>query len=344
MTNRKILLFTIILSFHFFILNNLYAQTDTLIVSTGDQLIGEFKSMDRGVIQMETDYSDSDFKIVWNEVTEIYSNRLFIITTTSGSRYYGTIRSDKSDKIKVIITEGNVQSTSKLSDIVFINQVDEDFFSRLSASISIGFSYAKTNNLTQFSTISNLGYLTDKWSGDIFYNAVRNTQNDVDPTKRNEGGIGFRYFLPSDWFIMTSYNFLQNDEQKLKIRSISKLGFGNYIIRSNSIYLSANAGGAWNNENYTDPSIESRNSAEGFAGMELNMFDIGDLSLLSSLAVYPSFTESGRIRSDFKFDLKYDFPLDLYIKLGYTLNYDNKPVEGASETDYIFQTTVGWEL
>jgi hypothetical protein len=325
-------------------IKNIFAANDTLVVSNGNVLIGELKTMDKGVIQMETDYSDSDFKIDWDEVTEIYSNRKFIITTSKGNRYYGTIQSDKSDKTKVIITEGIVQSKSKLADIVFINQVDEDFLSRLSASISIGFSYAKTNNLTQFSTISNLGYLTDKWSVDISYNGVRSTQDNVDPTKRNEGGVGFRYFLPSDWFILTSYNFLQNDEQKLRIRSITKLGFGNYIIRSNSVYLSANAGGAWNNENYTDPTIESRNSAEGFAGMELNMFDFGDLSLLSSLAVYPSFTEKGRIRSDFKFDLKYDFPLDLYIKLGYTLNYDNKPIEGASQTDYMFQTTVGWEL
>jgi hypothetical protein len=322
-------------------IKNIFAANDTLVVSNGNVLIGELKTMDKGVIQMETDYSDSDFKIDWDEVTEIYSNRKFIITTSKGNRYYGTIQSDKSDKTKVIITEGIVQSKSKLADIVFINQVDEDFLSRLSASISIGFSYAKTNNLTQFSTISNLGYLTDKWSVDISYNGVRSTQDNVDPTKRNEGGVGFRYFLPSDWFILTSYNFLQNDEQKLRIRSITKLGFGNYIIRSNSVYLSANAGGAWNNENYTDPTIESRNSAEGFAGMELNMFDFGDLSLLSSLAVYPSFTEKGRIRSDFKFDLKYDFPLDLYIKLGYTLNYDNKPIEGASQTDYMFQTTVG---
>ena len=74
------------------------------------------------------------------------------------------------------------------------------------------------------------------------------------------------------------------------------------------------------------------------------MFNMGDLSLLTSLYVFPSLTESGRIRSDFKFDLKYDLPLDIYIGVGYTLNYDNQPVEGASESDYVFQTTVGWEL
>jgi hypothetical protein len=55
-------------------------------------------------------------------------------------------------------------------------------------------------------------------------------------------------------------------------------------------------------------------------------------------------TESGRWRIDYSFDTKYDLPLDFYIKVGFTLNYDNQPVAGASKTDYVFQTTFGWEL
>jgi hypothetical protein len=334
-------LFVILL---FFTAENVMAANDTLVVSNGNVLVGELKNMDKSVIQMETDYSDDDFKIDWDMVKEIYSNRLFIITTSEGNRYYGSIRSDKKNKTNVIITEQDKHYTARITDIVFINQVDKDFLSRLSASISLGFSYAKSNNLTQFSTIGYLGYLTDQWSIDASFNGVNSTQDDVDPTKRIEGGIGFKYLLPADWFALTSYSFLQNDEQKLQLRSIVKVGAGYYMIRNSSLYFASTAGADWNNENYNDPTIPSRNSAEAFAGLEINMYDIGDLSLLSSLVVYPSFTDEGRIRSDFMFDLKYDFPLDLYIKLGYTFNYDNQPAEGASDTDYLFQTTVGWDF
>ena len=45
-----------------------------------------------------------------------------------------------------------------------------------------------------------------------------------------------------------------------------------------------------------------------------------------------------------RINLKYEFPLDFFINLGFTLNYDNQPVEDASETDYVLQTTFGWEL
>ena len=129
---------------------------DTLKVNTGEILVGEIKKMDRNVISIETEYSDSDFLIDWSKVTEISSERLFIISTTQGDRYYGTINTDKSEKSKVKIIEDGNLFQKNLSDIVYINQVDEDFISRLSASIDIGFSYAKTNNLTQFSLRSNV--------------------------------------------------------------------------------------------------------------------------------------------------------------------------------------------
>ena len=69
----------------------------------------------------------------------------------------------------------------------------------------------------------------------------------------------------------------------------------------------------------------------------------GILSLLTQIVAYPSFTESGRWRSDFSLDAKYDLPLDFYVKLGYTLNFDNRPAEGSVKTDYVFHTGFGWE-
>jgi len=71
--------------------------------------------------------------------------------------------------------------------------------------------------------------------------------------------------------------------------------------------------------------------------------DAGDLSLVVGVVAYPSFTESGRWRMDADTDLKYDLPFDFYIKLGGSLNFDNRPAEGASQRDYVFQSGFGWE-
>ena len=85
---------------------------------------------------------------------------------------------------------------------------------------------------------------------------------------------------------------------------------------------------------------------EGFIGSELSLFDIGDLNLKNSVIAYPSFTEPGRWRVDFDFDAKYEMPFDddFYIKAGFTINYDNQPVEGSSDMDYVIHTGFGWEL
>ncbi len=143
---------------------------------------------------------------------------------------------------------------------------------------------------------------------------------------------------------MINVNLLQNDEQKLKLRSTPKVGIGNYIIQTNAIYWGVYAGGAWNSEQYTDPTIANRKSVEANLGTELSLYDMGDISLLTNLSAYKSLTQGDRFRADFKFDIKYDLPLDFYIKLGYTHNFDSQPVEGASRNDYVFQTTFGWEL
>ncbi|OQX78479.1 MAG: hypothetical protein B6D61_05360 [Bacteroidetes bacterium 4484_249] len=137
-------------------------------------------------------------------------------------------------------------------------------------------------------------------------------------------------------------SFLSNTEQKLDLRTVGKLGIGKYVIHNNHTYWGFEGGGTYNNENYWDKT-DDKESWEGYFGTELNMFDIGDLSLLTKAMAYPSITEAGRWRADFNFDMNYDLPLDFYIKLGFSLNYDNRPVEGASETDYVLHTGFGWE-
>lgn len=76
----------------------------------------------------------------------------------------------------------------------------------------------------------------------------------------------------------------------------------------------------------------------------LNIYDVEDFDLNTDLKFYPSLSEKGRIRTDYNLTLKYDLPLDFYIKLGFSLNYDNKPAISGNEVDYIFTSGFGWEF
>jgi len=74
------------------------------------------------------------------------------------------------------------------------------------------------------------------------------------------------------------------------------------------------------------------------------MFDYTDVSLTTGLKFFVSLSEKGRVRSDYDITLKYDLPLDFYIKMGYTLNYDNQPAIEGNDFDYIFTSGFGWEF
>ncbi len=319
-------------------------KTDSLTLKNGDKIIGEIKEMTKGVLRMKTDYSDSDFKITWKDIIEINSNQNYLITLSNGTRINSDIITKPGDSAQVILHNDGEEVISKITDIVYVKAVKESFISRLDASLSLGFNFTKSNALKQLTVRSDFAYTGKKWGFTAGYNSVLSSQDSIADTKRIDANAGAKYFLKQDWYTMLSADFLSNDEQKLKLRSTTRAGMGKYLIHSNRTYLTTGAGLAWNNEQYTTTDQPDKNSLEAFLGIGFNMFDFDDISLNTNLVAYPSLTEGGRLRSDFSIDLKYDLPLDFFIMAGFTYNYDNRPVEGASSVDYVIQTTFGWKL
>lgn len=318
------------------------AEPDSVIFTNNNYIVGEVKSMDKGVLMMETPFSDSDFAIEWEKIKEMYCTSYFLITLSDGSRFNGTIQTSNVGEIKIIEDDGTETITTH-SDVVYMDGVDRGFWSQLYFSVDLGIDLTKANNFRQVSFGSTLGYIAERWSLDGSYNTLNSTQDETADIKRTDGSIGFKYFLPNDWYPIASVNFLSNTEQRLDLRTTAKGGLGKYVLHTNKKYWGFSAGVNYNNENFSSDDSD-RNSMEGFMGTELNLFDVGDLTLLTTLVAYPSITEKGRWRADYNINTKYEMPFDddFYIKLRLTFNYDNQPVEGASETDYVFYTGFGW--
>ncbi|MEJ2595949.1 MAG: DUF481 domain-containing protein [bacterium] len=338
------------------------SQNDSVVFTNGNYVVGEIKSLKQGIMQIETDYSDDDFTVDWEMIRYVKSEQIYLIVTSEGERYNGAIESSASEEGRVIVHDmdkGDV--TVPLVDIVSFKTVDQDFISRLSLLMSIGYTLTKANNSRQFSARVDVGYLSNTFAFDAFFGMVQSFQEEQQDsiiikigTKRTEGGASLKFFFYRDWFATVSTNLLQSSEQQLDLRAVTRAGIGNYIVNNQQMYFVISGGAAWNYEAYdiyeTDSvtqistKVEPRSSAEAFLGLEYNIFDIGDLDLKTSLYGYPSLTESGRFRTDFSFDIRYEFAFDLFFGIGFTLNYDSKPPEGASPSDYVLQTTLGWEL
>jgi len=325
------------------IVTSVYASTknDSLVLKNGNVMNGEIKSMERDVVVIETDYSDADFRIKWNKVQEIYSQTEFMVSLSNGKKHYGRLNTSSDLKINIIKADNEVIEC-ELNDIVSLIPVEKSFLDRVNASIDIGINLAKAHDLRQLTTRITIGYITRKWSTDVSFNTLRSTQEIVDPTERTEGALNYRYVLRRRWYSVATVSLLSNTEQKLDLRMNAQIGLGKFFIRTNAIYWGGKIGLNRNVEKYSNETPD-RYTWEGYVGTELNLYNIGDLSLLTIVMVYPSFTEKGRWRADFNLDLNYDLPLDFYIKVGGSLNYDNRPAEGGSETDYVFQSGIGWK-
>jgi len=321
----------------------LFAQKDSIVFKNGEIIIGEIKELDKNVLKMETTFSDDDFTIDWGNIREIHSERVFLIRLTKGFRFEGKFKPATNDSIIILPQKGN-ESVVLLKDIVFLKDVNAGFWGKAYASIDFGFNLTRSNNFKQVSMRSNFGFKESKWQLDINYNTLNSKQDNTDPIERTDGGATFKLFLPNDWYPLASLDFVTNNEQQIKLRSTAKLGIGNYLVNNNKFYWGFSAGANFNKEDYSTTENNDRRTWEGFAGTELNFFNAGDLSLLTRFVVYPGFTEKGRLRADFKTDIKYDLPLDFYFKIGFTWNFDNRPASGSSNYDYVLQSGIGWSF
>ncbi len=318
-------------------------QQDTLYSATGDMIVGEIKSMIRNVLAFDTDYADSKFLVEWDNVKGIRSSSLVIIFTRGGERYVGYLKYTNNENRMVSIVGEGIDKEFNLNDIVEISTLEKDFWSRIVINIDAGFSLTRANRLTQFSTNARVNYKADKWALSGNFNDVNTNQDNVEPTKRTEGGADFSYNVLGSAFAFAGLEFLRNSEQMLDLRTTSKLGVGYYFLRTNSLLLQGGIGAANANEEYGGEEPSSYNSFEGLAVVEFDAFDIGDFSFRTKLSVFPSFSNAGRVRVNGDISLKWDLPLDFYIKASYSHNFDSEPLTDVPRNDYVFQTSFGWE-
>jgi len=326
-----------------FLVNLVSAQNDTIISKDGAIIIGELKDMTKGVLTIETSYSDSDFKIEWNEISAISTERTYRIILNNGQRYFGTMHGDINNGISIQDDLYGVILV-KHDEIVYIKHIDVGgILDIMTVNLDIGYSYTKSNNFHQLNGALYADYNTNIWGFSLNATTIQSIQDDVSPTKRSTLDLGMKKFLRKSLYGGINTDFFSNNEQKLDLRSNYKLLIGNYFYRSNRQFLNSNIGISYTFENYAD-TIEDRTSIEGSVTIEYNAFDLGDLNFYSIITLYPSITDAGRLRSEIKSNLKYDLPRDFYIKLSLDYKYDTKPVAGTLPDDFVFTAGVGWEL
>lgn len=318
-------------------------QTDKVYTITGDVLIGELKSLQKGVLLFDTDYADSKFQIDWDEVAGVQIDKDYLIYTDDGTRYKGSLIPLKEEGRLTRLLTADGELTLSLSKIVEIVPLEKQFWDRIIISIDAGMSLTKANNVTQRSISSDMSYRGDKWSVAAYFSNIGTTQDNVDPIERTDGNFSITRDIYGNAIAIGGFEILSSTEQQLKLRSTGRVGAGYFFVRNNRIYFLGGAGLAFTQENYEGEGNMNSNY-EGVGHIEFLAYNMGDFSLSAKLMAYPGITQAGRWRINSDVSFKYDLPFDFYVKLSLVHNFDNKPQAGVSKTDYSFQTSLGWEF
>jgi hypothetical protein len=317
------------------------AQNDTIVVNNDIVLVGTLKKMTSEMFTIETDFSSNDIRIEWENIKYVNIQSNLLISDGDGNRYYGKLETVGADSI-LLITDENEQILLARADLFYLEQIDKGFKHHVFFSIDVGFSMTQANNLMQLTSNSKFGYRALRWILEGRFNGLTSSQDETETIKRWDRNIGFTYMLPGNWLINPEVNFFSSTEQKINLRIVPRLGIGKIIVRTSKVSWNCTGGLNMNFEDYSGDA-EDRNSIEGYFGTGIDLINVGDLDFFGEFVTYPSLTENGRWRYDLSLDLRYNLPLDFYLTTGYTFNFDNRPTEGATGNDYLFNVGVGWQ-
>jgi putative salt-induced outer membrane protein YdiY len=313
------------------------ADDDVVVTKTGDRLVGEIKKLERDVLTLSTVYSDSDFKIEWEDVVSLQSSRQFLVETFDGRRIAGSLQPDPTSAAAVQIAGSSVQ----LADISALQPFERSFLARFDAGFDFGYSLTRANSAEQLTLGGTLSYRAEHDVDTVFFNVFASSQDNAPETKRWDLGNDYRHLLGTRWYVNTSQDFLNSDEQSLELRSTIGGGAGRYLLRSSSQYLALGAGLAWTNENYTDPALATQNSGEAYVGTEFMTEKLKFADLLTRFSYYPSLTIEDRYRINYTFDLDFNLPGDWYLRTGVFENFDSRPPDELSKNDYGWSNSFG---
>jgi len=323
------------------------AQTaDTVVLRSGNPVIGEIKSFRRGSLSFDTEEMDV-VKIDWDDIAFLTSARFFEVELSSGAKFSGSLA--PADTAVLIIVGVSRADTVAFDDVVSIRPFDTGFFARTFGFVDLGTNIARANSLTSFFLNGQFTYRGPKWGFNVGGDFYRQRQESTDTagvtteqsTKRSSASLRGDRFIGARWGVSASGTVEQNDELDLDSRLLGALAGQYQVIRNQGIELLVVAGGTVNDEQFVG--VPRNTSAEILVGGGFDMFDVGNLDIFTSLTTYTSPGDGGRIRVTFDGRVAWEFISDF--NLGFTVieRYDSRPPSPtAANRDFQYSLTFGW--
>ena len=330
-------------------------KIDVVWLTNGDRVTGEIKQLEHGILRISTD-SMGEVRIAWDDVVRVKSGFDFQFENTDGERIVGVIE-DTEDQ-KTISLAGDDRSVSFAHDnVVRISQMDDSFWARVKGSANFGYSFTKASDIAQLNLGVRATHRTAIRAFTVDSNVITTEDPDGDSTQNSSANLSMTRFRKNRWFSSYLLGFESNDELGLKLRSSLGGGLGRFLIQTNVTELSLLGGLVGTAETFNEgdivnpvgtENVTSKENLEGLIAAEYSkyIFDDPTVNLSLRLSVFPSITESGRVRAQFDANIRRELIKDLFWDLTFTDSYDSDPVSSgaASTSDFSVTTSLGWSF
>jgi len=319
-------------------------KTDVIQLTNGDRVTGEIKQLEHGILRLGTE-SMGEVQIEWDDIVRIKSDFGFQFERSDGQRITGTIV-ETPDQQEITLRSDDLSVAFAHDELIRISQIDNSFWKRLQGSMTFGYSFTKASDVAQ----GNFGYRathrTEKRSFALDGSTIVTSDQDNESTQRTNLSFSMTRFRKNRWFNTYLSGLESNDELGLNLRTSIGLGLGRYLQQTNSSEFGLIAGVIGTSETL-EGDVSSQENIEGLLALDYSRYIYDDpmLDLSSRLSIFPSITESGRMRAQFDINLRWEMFADLFWDLSYYNTYDSNPASGSESTnDYGVVTSIGWSF
>jgi putative salt-induced outer membrane protein YdiY len=320
------------------------AQSDVVVFINGDRLTGEVKSLERGLLRFKTRATDT-IRIEWDEVAYVSSDQNIQVETQEGLRFLGALAwPAQAGIVSVDTISGSFDLDA--NRVVKMTPIKETLVGRFDGDVRLGYNFTKASSVEQLTLGVDLDYRTEIRIHSLDLDASSSDSGGTEASQRSNLNYTYRRLRANRWLVAGFAALTRNDELGLKLRSTVGAGLGRIIRQSNSMNLMLEGGLTLNREENSNAADNSKTwEMYGSLSWDWFRYDLPELDLSSDLRVYPSLSESGRVRSEFDITFKWEFIDDLFWSLSYYNSFDSNPADpDASKSDFGINTSVGWDF
>lgn len=320
------------------------AKTDVVVFENEDRLTGEVKSLDRGLLRFKTDAAGT-ISIEWDKVAYLSSSQNIQVETVEGLRFLGNLQ--RSDEMFVVSLETEAGPLAIAGErIVKMSPIEETIEGRLDGDIYAGFNYTKATDVNQLNAGFNADYRTELRIYSASLDATLSDSGNSESSQRINGSLEYTRLRQNRWLTNGIFNVSRNDELGVDLRTTIGAGGGRILARSNQSSLIVDGGLSFSRENVSS-GLQSEDSLEAYGRIRWDWFryDFPELDMTTRFVVFPSLTESGRVRGDLDVTFRWEFIEDLSWRLSFYDSFDSNTNDpDASDNDYGVNTTISWDF